>query len=86
MYTMKNSVDRNDSCTPPAMVHKSVNSIKSVVGARGYRNGGEPFHVGKMFGKHSIWGWENILGHPAWDLKDGTHLHYVMTFITVRSE
>ena len=86
MYTTKNRVNRDDTCMPPALVCKPIHSIESVVGSRGYGNGGEPFHISEMSRKYSVRGWENSPGHPARYLEDNSHLCYAMSCITVRSE
>jgi hypothetical protein len=86
MYTTKNRIDGNDTGTLPATANKSGNSIKPVIGARGYRNGGEPFHIRKVSRRLSIWGRENLLEHATWYLKNYSHLCYTETYITVKPE
>jgi hypothetical protein len=48
MYTTKNRIDGYDTCTPLTIANKSSNLIKPMIGARGYRNWGEPFHISKV--------------------------------------
>src|SRR6266571_1558212 len=84
MYTTKNRLNRNNACTPPTMVCKSSHSVQTVVGARGYRNGREPFHVCKMSWRCNVQRRENLVNRLAWHFEDHSNLRYLMTCITVK--
>lgn len=86
MYTTKNRLNGDDTCTPPAIVSKSVDSVESVIGARSYGYRGEPFYISKMARKCGIRGCEKTLDHPTGYLEDNSHLCNTMTCITVRLE
>jgi hypothetical protein len=86
MYTTNNRGDRDNTCTPPAILCKPCDSVQLVVEAAGYRNGGEPFHIGEMFRRWCIESREDLLDSPVWYLKDDSHLCYAMTYGIVRLE
>jgi hypothetical protein len=48
-----------------AIVYKSGNLIQSVVGAMGYGNGGEPFHISKVF-RSGFGSGKTLLNNPIW--------------------
>ena len=62
---MNDRTDRNNTCTLMAIVYKSGNLIQSVVGATGYGNGGEPFHISKVF-RSGFGSGKNLLDNPIW--------------------